>query len=86
MSAFVELRMRTLSLSVFAVLVAASRSSGPMSVPEPAQRFLVRLAGWDESAEELEPRQYPCAVLDRPRGRLEVTARIERTGNGARYV
>jgi hypothetical protein len=67
-------------------LVAASRSSGPMRVPEPAQRFLVRLAGWDESAEELEPRQYPCAVLDRPRGRLEVTARIERTGHGARYV
>jgi hypothetical protein len=69
------------------VLAAASGSSGPMRVPEPAQRFLVRLAGWDEASDELEPRDYPCAVIDRPRGKLEVSARVERAGEvGARYV
>lgn len=68
-------------------LAAASGSSGPMRVPEPAQRFLVRLAGWDEASDELEPREYPCAVLDRPRGKLEVSVRVERAGEaGARYV
>ncbi|KYF48528.1 hypothetical protein BE04_37710 [Sorangium cellulosum] len=68
-------------------LAAASGSSGPMPVPEPIQRFLVRLAGWDESSDDLEPREYPCAVLERPRGKLEVSARVERVGEaGARYV
>jgi len=71
---------------MFSALEAAASSSGPMPVPEPLQRFLVRLAGWFESSEDLEPDDYPCAMLDRPRGRLGASARVQRGNKGARYA
>ncbi|HEU4403956.1 MAG TPA: hypothetical protein VFS43_01480 [Polyangiaceae bacterium] len=68
-------------------LAAASESSGPMTIPEPVQRFLVRLAGWDEGEEPLEVGAHSFAVVDRPRGVIEAAGRVQESASGAaRYA
>ncbi|TKC96489.1 hypothetical protein [Polyangium fumosum] len=72
---------------LLAALRAASGTSGPVSIPEPVQRFLVRLAGWDEETRARGPVDEEAAILERPRGELVAAARVRSEKNGAaRYV
>jgi hypothetical protein len=70
---------------LLAELRIAATTSGPMRIPEPVQRFLVRLAGWDEETTS-RPSEEPMAVIARPRGRLIAAARVAQGAGGARYV
>ncbi len=64
------------------VLRHATTTDGPSSPPEPVQRFLARIAGWQERA-PLAP-ATDVAFLDAPRGHL-VAATITHGPDGARY-
>lgn len=66
--------------ALLAVLRRAAATQGPLSVPEPVQRFLARLAGWDEQAGDERARM---AILDRPRGGLLAVADILRSADGS---
>ena len=63
---------------LLAQLHEASASEGPMACPERVQRFLVRVAGWQErqSAADLTTERF--AVLERPRGALTVYGSVLR--------
>lgn len=66
-------------------LVLASQRSGPMELPEPVQRFIWRLSGWEESRGGTRLEGDEVAVLTQPRGPLEVTAAVrtwQRGGTG----
>lgn len=64
----------------------AAGTSGPMRVPEPVQRFLIHLAGWDERQEGLRTDRDVMAVLTQPRGALAAAAEIVEDQGGAAYV
>lgn len=53
----------------------AVTSEGPAPVPEPVQRFLARLSGWEES--QPHPSRAGFAVLERPRGALLAAGAVE---------
>ena len=68
--------------TLLAVLRRAGTTQGPLPPPEPVQRFLARLAGWEESqARSLRA----MAVLERPRGGLLAAATITEGPDGASY-
>jgi hypothetical protein len=68
-------------------LVAAATSEGPTPIPERAQRFLERLAGWEEQeAERSQPLEDQFAVLERPRGDLVACASVQQTSGGFSYA
>jgi hypothetical protein len=71
-----------LDAELIAILSLARRSSGPIAVPERVQRFLTRLAGWEEGREALMGGDH-LAVLRHPRGELIVTARTQPLAAGA---
>ena len=67
------------------VLGRAADSDGPMPVPEPVQRFLARLSGWEEA----QPRaaESPFVVIERPRGALMSDGLVlDATTSEARYA
>lgn len=66
--------------SLLSVLRRATATQGPLVVPEPVQRFLARLAGWDERSGRERGRM---AVLERPRGGLITVAEVVRAEDGA---
>lgn len=74
------------SLRVDPVLLGAlrnaARSAGPTALPERAQRFLVRIAGWDERRDGAGLEAEPFAVIQRPRGGLLAAGFVRRTGEG----
>lgn len=64
-------------------LALAERSEGPTPLPERVQRFLARLAGWEEGqARAGALTEDHLAVLARPRGALVAAARVARTIHG----
>lgn len=71
---------------MLAVLKAAAESSGPLPIPEPVQRFLAQLAGWDELHGERPLGDEVFAVLSRPRGEFEIDGRVRLRAGGASYV
>jgi hypothetical protein len=76
-----------LDSDLLGTLTLARSSSGPMSPPEVVQRFLSRLAGWEESRAELMLDGDTFAVLKHPRGSIVVTgATRELTAGGFSYV
>ena len=67
------------------ILGRAADSDGPMPVPEPVQRFLARLSGWEEA----QPRaaESPFVVIERPRGALMSDGLVlDATTSEARYA
>ena len=72
-----------LEADLVATLVLARDSSGPMSVPEPVQRFLTRLSGWVESRSGEPLGDQYFAVLSQPRGTLLSHGRIAELAGGA---
>lgn len=63
-------------------LALARNSSGPLKPPEVVQRFLSRLAGWEESKGGSALHGDQMAVLERPRGELVVTAATREVKDG----
>jgi hypothetical protein len=72
-----------LDADLVATLVLARDSSGPMSVPEPVQRFLTRLSGWSEGRRGALLGDQSFAVLSQPRGTLLSHGRITEVADGA---
>lgn len=68
--------------SLMAHLELARRSTGPLSIPEPVQRFLYRLAGYEESTDAGRVGPQSFAVLERPRGRLVATGEVRVAARG----
>lgn len=68
--------------SLLAVLRQAAGTGGPLAVPEPVQRFLARLSGWEESR---GGETAAMAVLERPRGALIAAPSIRSGPDGAAY-
>jgi hypothetical protein len=66
--------------SLLSILRRATATQGPLAVPEPVQRFLARLAGWDERSGY---ERGKIAVLERPRGALIAVADVVRSADGA---
>lgn len=72
---------------LLAALRAATTTAGPLAIPEPIQRFLIRLAGWDEETRARGPQDEDVAIIERPRGALVAAARVRSEQDGAaRYV
>lgn len=72
---------------MLAALKGATETAGPVQIPEPVQRFLAQLAGWDEVQGERPLGDERFAVLSRPRGDLEIEGRVRSlSGGGASYV
>lgn len=68
------------------ILSQARRSSGPIPTPEPVNRFLARLAGWDEKAESVEGGVEPFSVLSHPRGAIVAQGRVlQMQGGRSKY-
>jgi len=69
-----------LTPELLACLRLAASSSGPLPPPEPVQRFMARLSGWEESQYEtlqnLRVRREQVAFLQKPRGALLATATV----------
>jgi hypothetical protein len=64
-------------------LRSAASTSGPLPIPEPVHRFLVRLAGWDEETRARGAGEEDVAVIERPRGPLVAAARVRAAKDGA---
>ncbi|RKH62295.1 hypothetical protein [Corallococcus llansteffanensis] len=68
------------------VLVRAPTSAGPLPLPERVQRFLARLAGWEEAHPEQLAGRTSFAVLSHPRGQLIVHGGFKQAKEGASYA
>jgi len=64
------------------VLALAAQSAGPLPVPEPVQRFISVLSGWEERRTGAGLAGDRLAILRHPRGPLEVEATTQPLENG----
>ncbi len=64
------------------VLALAAQSAGPLPVPEPVQRFISVLSGWEERRAGAGLAGDRLAILRHPRGPLEVEATTLPLENG----
>lgn len=86
--AWIEHHYSGVSLRLDAELISALRraatSDGVAPIPEPVQRFLLRLSGW----EERQPRAAhdTFVILDRPRGAVAVAATVVGAHEEAAYA
>lgn len=69
-------------ISLLATLTRAARTSGPLEVPEPVQRFMARLSGWEEQQAPLDLGFDRFAILKCPRGRIQVHGTVRSRGAG----
>jgi hypothetical protein len=71
-----------LEADLLSTLSLARSSSGPLSPPEVIQRFLSRLAGWEEGRGGLALDGDSFAVLKHPRGEIVVTGATREVSPG----
>jgi hypothetical protein len=64
------------------VLALAAQSAGPLPVPEPVQRFISVLSGWEERRAGTGLAGDRLAILRHPRGPLEVEATTQPQEDG----
>lgn len=75
-----------LDADLLELLLLAPRAAGPIPLPERVQRFVARLAGWEEANPDELAGRSSFAVLERPRGSLIVHGRYTMAGKGASYA
>ncbi len=68
------------------ILRKATRTSGPIALPEVVQRFLVRLSGWEERETPIMLGREHAVFITRLRGPVLADAAIEARGEEASYA
>jgi hypothetical protein len=72
--------------SLLSSLQRAARTSGPLPLPDVVQRFMARLAGWEERQEPLSLGRERAVVIAGPRGPMLAEAGIQLRGEEASYA